>query len=118
MSRSVRRATGAGLLAAAVLLTGCAGEQLPDIDTGQAQAELTGPSVVGFMEAANVREVVLVMPDGSQRVFVVREQDVNRIGIGHLASHVGFTDIGFEVFYDTEDGTHYIVGAQEVAPPT
>ena len=52
-------------------------------------------SVVGFMARANVEEVVLTMPDGSERTFEVRPADLDRVGIGHLASHVGFTDIGF-----------------------
>lgn len=117
MLTRIRTALGAGIFAAGLVLTGCAGEELPDVDTGQEQTTPDADSVVGYMTSADQQEVVLTMPDGSERTFEVRPEDVNRVGIGHLASHVGFTDIGFEVFYETEDGTDYILGAQEVAPP-
>jgi hypothetical protein len=118
MLTRIRPALGAGLLITGLLLTGCsAGEEsLPDINTAQeriADAE----SVVGYMTSADDEQVVLTMPDGSKRTFAVREEDANRIGVDHLASHAGFTSIGFEVFYETEDGTDYILGAQETNPP-
>ena len=121
MLTRIHTALGTGLLATGLLLTGCsAGEDqaLPDVNTSQAQNPLAGAeSVVGFMTSADQEEVVLTMPDGRERTFEVRPEDVQQIGIGHLASHVGFTDIGFQVFYETEDGTDYILGAREVAPP-
>lgn len=121
MLTRIRPAFGAALLAAGLVLTGCSSgddEALPDVDTGQEQAVLDGESVVGYMTSADREQVVLTMPDGSRRTFDVRPEDVDRVGIGHLASHVGFTDIGFQVFYETEDGTDYILGAREVAPPS
>lgn len=122
MTRRTLPAVAAGLLAAGVLLTGCSSsseeQALPDVNTSQAQNPLAdAESVVGYMTSADSEQVVLTMPDGSEREFAVRPEDARRIGIGHLASHEGFTDIGFQVFYETEDGTDYILGAQEVAPP-
>lgn len=113
LTRTPRIATAVGALSILLLLTACGDSQeLPEIQTPQAQEQFDGESVVGFMVEANSEKVSLQMPDGSFRTFAVREEDAPQIGIGHLASH-----IGFEVFYESEGDTDYIVGAQEVAPP-
>lgn len=112
------RSAVAAALSVLLLLTACGGsEELPDVEIPQAQQEFDGESVVGFMADANAEEVTLQLPDGSFRSFAVRSEDRERVGIEHLASHVGFTDIGFEVFYEDEGDTDYVVAAQEVAPP-
>ncbi|MEV6524547.1 hypothetical protein AB0M43_21545 [Longispora sp. NPDC051575] len=123
----VRRVAVAVATVAALALTGCgsssADEGLPDVNiTPQASPEAAGPyaqppSVVGLLVSADNKQVVLVMPDKSRRVFLVRESDALRIGIEHLASHAGLTDIGFRVTYETVDGKDYILGARETAPP-
>jgi hypothetical protein len=95
-------------------------DALPDVNTSQAPAGddfTTKPSVVGYMVSATAEEVTLRMPDGTPRVFKVRAEDAPSLGLGHLASHAGFTDIGFKLHYDTVDGVDYIAGAYEVAPP-
>lgn len=112
---------GTTLAAAAlsgVLLTGCSSddEKLPDVNT-QGTQQPAGPSVIGFMDNVTATQVTLKMPDGTSRKFAVRPEDTAKLGLSHLASHRGFTDIGFQVFYETEGGTDYIVGASETAPP-
>jgi hypothetical protein len=91
---------------------------LPDIAVEQSTtAAPKGDTIVGLLKSADNQQVVLNMPDGSTRTFLVRPQDAPRLGIDHLASHAGLTDIGFEVAYETVDGKDYILGAQETAPP-
>jgi hypothetical protein len=112
-------------LAAPLLLGACDAvpsddDALPDINTSQAPDEndfTTKPSVVGFMVSTTEEEVVLRMPDGQNRTFKVRPEDAPSLGLGHLASHAGFTDVGFRLHYDTVDGVDYVAGAYEVAPP-
>lgn len=91
---------------------------LPQVNVGSDQSQQPqGPSVVGLMQSADDQKVVLSFPDGTTREFLVRPGEEQRIGIGHLASHAGLTDIGFRLFYETEAGKDYIVGAFETAPP-
>jgi hypothetical protein len=110
--------------AAAFALTGCSGsgeEALPDVNVA-ATPEVAGPvaakpSVVGLLVSANKDKVVITLADKSSRTFLVREKDAPYIGIAHLASHAGLTDIGFRVTYETVDGKDYILSARETAPP-
>ena len=119
MHRTLLRA-GTVVAAAALsasLLAGCSSdEELPDVNT-QGTQQPSGPSVIGFMESVTANQVVLTMPDGTNRRFAVRPEDSSKLGLSHLASHRGFTDVGFEVFYETEGGVDYIVGSRETAPP-
>lgn len=109
-------------LAGPLLLGACSSDDqaLPDIDTSQQQPAddfTTKPSVVGLLVSADAEEVVLQMPDGQNRTFQVRPEDAASLGLEHLASHAGFTDVGFQLHYDTVDGVDYIAGAYETAPP-
>lgn len=111
-------------LTAPLLLAACQAvpgedDALPDIDTGQdAGPDFSGkPNVVGLMVGVTTEEVTIKMPDGSDRVFKIRPEDAQGLGLGHLASHAGFTDVGFRVFYETDAGVDYILGAFETAPP-
>ena len=116
------RAIPVAVLAAA-LLTSCGDDAktnegaLPDVVVNEPTAQARYPSVVGLLVSADNKQVVLSQPDGSTRTFLVRAEDAPRIGIEHLASHAGFTGLGFRIFYETVDGKDYIVGAQETAPP-
>jgi hypothetical protein len=105
---------------AATLLTGCGDD--PDGDAGQPapvveQTASQTASVVGLLVSADTNQVVITLADGSARSFGVRPEDAPRLGIRHLASHAGLTDIGFRITYVTVDGMDYVVGAEETAPP-
>ena len=108
-------------LTASLFVAGCSSANepaLPDVDVAQSAPGFASmPSVVGLMVETTVEQVVLRMPDGSERIFQVRTEDAAGLGLRHLASHAGLTDIGFRVHYDTQDGVEYVVGAYETAPP-
>jgi hypothetical protein len=74
--------------------------------------------VDGFLETAHMGGVVLVRPDGERIIFRVREQNLPTIGLQHLASHAGTTDIGFRVYYEQKGKRRFIIGAEEIPPPT
>jgi hypothetical protein len=75
-------------------------------------------SVDGLLETAHMGGVVLVRPNGERIVFRVREQNLPTIGLEHLASHAGVTDIGFRVYYEQKGKRRFIIGAEEIPPPT
>jgi O-acetyl-ADP-ribose deacetylase (regulator of RNase III) len=109
---------------AAALLTGCTSDAGITTDTavpapaaGQPSAQPSTASVVGLLTSADNDKVVIGLPDGSGRTFGVRPEDAPRLGIRHLASHAGLTDIGFRITYVTVDGKDYVVAAEETAPP-
>jgi O-acetyl-ADP-ribose deacetylase (regulator of RNase III) len=122
---SVPRGVPAVLLLAA-LLTGCSDDTtatstpttgtVPSAAAPAATAAATS-SIVGLLVSADEKQVVISLPDGNARTFGVRPEDAPRLGIRHLASHAGLTDIGFEITYVTVDGKDYVVAAQETAPP-
>ena len=74
-------------------------------------------SVDGFLETAHRGGVVLVRPDAERIIFRVREENLPTIGIEHLASHAGYRDIGFRVYYEQKGKRRFIIGAEEVPPP-
>jgi hypothetical protein len=114
---------------AALIGAGCGGEDEPrERDIGldgpsptviapSEPAVLDLPSTDGFLRSANEREVVLVTADGRRKVFKVRPEDVPKLGIEHLRSHAGLTDVGFRVYYEEEAGTRVIKYAHEIPPP-
>ena len=75
-------------------------------------------SVDGFLETAHRGAVVLVQPNGKRVVFRVREQNLPTIGLEHLASHAGYSDIGFRVYYEPKGKRKFIIGAEEIPAPT
>jgi hypothetical protein len=120
---------GLAALLFAALLTGC-GDDTTTTSTSSpatatalpasAAATVSTPansSIVGLLVSADQEQVVINLPDGNARTFLVRPEDAPRLGIRHLASHAGLTDIGFEITYVTVDGKDYVVAAQETAPP-
>jgi len=72
----------------------------------------------GFLMSADQRGVVLQLPNGSRMVFDVREIDAATLGLEHLQSHAGYTDIGFRVYYEEKRERRFIVYAEEIPPPT
>jgi hypothetical protein len=106
----------------AALLTGCGddagnGTAAPAPTVEQPASEQATAAIVGLLKSADENQVVVDLPDGSSRTFLVRPQDAPRLGIRHLASHAGLTDIGFRITYVTVDGKDYVVAAEETAPP-
>jgi hypothetical protein len=124
----MRSALPPGLAAAlltAALLTGCGND-----DTGttvatpaaeQAAGQPASPAataeIVGLLLSADQNQVVIIVPGGNARTFLVRPEDAPRLGIRHLASHAGLTDIGFRITYRTIDAKDYVIAAEETAPP-
>jgi len=77
----------------------------------------SGSTIVGLLKSADDKQVVIILPNGSTRIFLVRPQDLPQLGIEHLASHAGLTDIGFRITYVIIDAKDYILRARETAPP-
>lgn len=116
-------------LLGAALTAGCSSE--PTTGAAPAAPAATAPAapaaepaeqpatadVVGLLKSAGEKQLVLTMPDGSERIFLVRAEDAPRLGIRHLASHAGLTDIGFQITYVTVDGNEYVVAAGETEVP-
>ena len=129
MLRQVRRFSLASVITVLVLAVGaCGGEDAPERGVGlegpspttltpaqQAAPDL--PSVDGFLVSASETEVVLETPDGAEQRFPVKAEDVPRIGIEHLGSHAGVTDVGFRVYYQDEGGQRYVKLSTEIPPP-
>jgi hypothetical protein len=123
MLRTFRRYAPVAALSA-VMLAGCGDDPATSIPTAAPTMAVEQPasqqptsSVVGFLKSADTNQVVIDLPDGSGRTFLVRPEDAPRLGIRHLASHAGLTDIGFRITYVTADGKDYVVAAEETAPP-
>lgn len=111
------RHRAAGLALAAALAVGAATGCSTELPAEKSAPPASGQSVVGFLEEADENGLVLRMPDGSTRTFAVAEQDVDALDLEHLESHAGFDDVGFRVYYRSEGGADYAVGAEETDPP-
>ena len=101
-------------------LAGCGGDEQSSSDPQVIVPQATAvpyegyENTVGFLESADLRRVVLRSPSGERIVFRVREENLQTIGLDHLASHAGYTDLGFKVYYEQERRRRYIIGAEEV----
>ena len=108
----------AGALAA-FALAGCGGG---DGGSGAATptptpaAAETIPTVDGLLIAADEKSVTLRTQQGEEE-FMVAPADLEAVGIDHLASHAGLTDIGFRVYYKEQGDKRYLKGSEEIAPP-
>ena len=122
MSNSIRRIAAGSL--AVLALAGCGGDSESASDPEVVVPQQTAvpyegyESTVGFLESADIERVVLRSPEGEKIVFRVRQENLATIGIEHLASHAGYTDLGFKVYYEQQGKRRYIVGAEEIPPPT
>lgn len=76
-----------------------------------------GPSAHGYLISADEKKVVIELGNGQRREFVVRPQERETVGLPHLESHAGARDLGFIVYYRTDAGGDYIVGAAESGVP-
>lgn len=109
------RHRAARLALAAVLAGGAATGCSTELPAEKSAPPASAPSVVGFLEEADENGLVLRMPDGSTRTFAAAEEDVE--ALDHLESHAGFDDVGSRVYYRSEGGSDYAVGAEETDPP-
>lgn len=111
------------LLAVAALFAACGSDDKEAggaaTATPEATAAATGQEIQqqdGFLVAADEQKVTLRTQEGEQ-VFAIQPEDLEAVGVPHLASHAGLTDIGFRVYYEERDGKKYIKGSEEIAPP-
>ncbi len=88
----------------------------PPLPTLTAAAR-NNPSVSGFIVSASDDKVVVQLGDGSKRTLAVRPEDLPNVGIPYLHAHAGDELSGFLVYYDSQGGNDYAVGAVETGPP-
>ena len=84
---------------------------------GVADVVRTGPAVHGYLISADDDTVVVELGNAQRREFAVRDQERARIGLPYLKHHAGTRESGFLVFYGTEAGRDYILGAIETDIP-
>jgi hypothetical protein len=110
---------------AALLFVGCGGDDAADEPpTTQGERPVPAydpapdlPSLDGYLLSATESRVVLQRPHGGRVTFRVKPADVERLGLRHLASHAGLTDVGFRVYYTREGDRRFIKYAKEIPPP-
>jgi len=73
--------------------------------------------VDGFLTYADNERVRLLESDGREHTYWVPPEYFQEIGIPHLASHVGLTDLGFRVAFESKRGRKWIRGSEEIPPP-
>lgn len=96
-------------------LAACGGS---DGDATTATAEGSGvASTMKQMDGRGVsatdQELVLSTP-GGEWTFKIRPEDVAAVDPEHVNSHADVPEIGFRVFYVTEDGVDYVVSVEEI----
>lgn len=117
-----RLPTSLALLLAVIALSlaACGGRESSDTSAGSDAATTEGslsvPTVDGYLISADDESVVLRTEEGEQ-TFVVDPADLESVGIPHLASHAGLTDLGFRVYYEEQDGKKLIKASEEIPPP-
>ena len=112
------------LLAVAALFASCGSDDKEPESAATATPEATATAAAedaiqqqdGFLIAADEQKVTLRTQEGEQ-IFEVLPEDLEAVGVPHLASHAGLTDIGFRIYYEDRDGKKYIKGSEEIPPP-
>lgn len=109
------------LLAVAALLAACGsdGDGSESAATATPEAAATEQAIKqqdGFLLGADEKKVLLRTQEG-EMVFEILPEDLEAVGVPHLQSHAGLTDIGFRVYYEERGGKRYIKGSEEIAPP-
>jgi len=84
--------------------------------TPEAAATSQFETVEGYMLSADIERVVLLTQEGI-RTYFVQPGRGEQIGIDHLASHAGLTDIAFLVEFERLNRKRWIRNAREIAPP-
>ena len=74
----------------------------------EAMKQLDGRGV-----SATDEELILSTP-GGEWTFKIRPEDVAAIDPAHVNSHAAVPEIGFRVFYVTQDGVDYAVSVEEI----
>ena len=116
-----RRRLALLLVPACIGIAACGGGNSPPdtqvvipTETPVAEGLATMP---GYLVSADNEKVVLLTQTGGRQRFWIAPEDFDAVGVPHLASHAGFTELGFLVTYEQRGKRLYIKGAQEIAPP-
>ena len=120
-----RRLLALVIIPASLALAACGGEAEEQPDTQVVVPTVTASpppaegeqfeTVEGYMLYADNERVELLTQEGVRTYFVPPEH-FQEIGVDHLASHAGLTDLAFGVAYERRDGKRWIRGAQEISP--
>jgi len=70
----------------------------------------------GYLLSADEEKLILRTEQGEE-TFLVSRADLAVLGISHLQSHAGLTDIGFRIEFVEAGGDRYAKTAMEIAPP-
>jgi hypothetical protein len=70
----------------------------------------------GFVVSATVRRVVMLTREGRKKYYV-QPGTGEQLGLDHVASHAGLTDIAFFVEFEEINGKPYLRSATEISPP-
>lgn len=76
----------------------------------------TKPIAQGFIVSASDDRIVIETAKGDRRSFGVRPEDLPNVGVPYLAAHQGDELSGFLIYYDSQGGTDYAMGAVETGP--
>lgn len=103
-----------------LVLSACGGSGGGDSSTAAAEgagAAATMKQMDGRGVSASDQELVLSTP-GGEWTFKIRPEDVAAIDPEHVNSHIGVPDVGFRVFYITQDGVDYAVSVEHIDAST
>lgn len=125
--RNPRRQLALLLIPACLGLAACGGDDEAEPDTQVAvptqeatpvvTAEGQHPTIAGYLVSVDNERARLLTEDGRERSFFIAPEEYEQIGVDHLASHAGFTELGFLLTYEKRGKRNYLLGAQEIAPP-
>jgi hypothetical protein len=90
--------------------------ETPSPDPASSQGDSL-PTMPGYLISADNEKVMLLTETGEEQRFDIASEDFQNVGVPHLASHAGLTELGFLVTYEERDGRLYIKAAQEIDPP-
>jgi len=110
------------LLAALTMVLGLAacggsGDDATTASVEGSAASATMKQMDGRGVSATDEELILSTP-GGEWTFKIRPEDVAAVDPEHINSHVGVPDIGFRVFYITQDGVDYVVSVEHIDAST
>jgi hypothetical protein len=90
-------------------------QEATPVPTGAAEGQY--PSMPGYLLSVDNERARLLTEDGRTRSFWIAPEEFEQIGVPHLASHAGFTELGFLLTYEKRGKRNYLLSAQEIAPP-
>lgn len=129
-SRDPRRQLALLLVPAVLGVAACGGDAEAEPDTQVAVPTQTAapeasatlapdefPKVAGYLVYVDNERIRLLTEDGRERSFFIAPEEFEQVGVPHLASHAGLTELGFLVTYEQRGKRNYLLGAHEIAPP-